>query len=66
VTISLPFALFMISPQTQPSNSDIGKPTSIATTKPCHPAMPQSIAKMSPICPAIAPSVMAKLIPIPA
>jgi hypothetical protein len=44
----------------------MGRPTRKAKTKPCQPATDQSTANIRPICPAMAPKAMAKLMPMPA
>ncbi len=66
VIISLPFALFKTAPPKYPKTIAIGVPTSIAKKSPGAPVTPQSVISISPICPAIAPKTIPKLIPMPA
>ena len=44
----------------------MGVPTSMASTMPGMPTMAQSEIRISPICPAMAPSTMPKFSPMPA
>ena len=67
LTISRPFARFMTEPQT-PAQEDRDRKADEEwrTRAPASPATPQSTAKIRPICPAMAPSVMPKFKPMPA
>ena len=66
VTISRPLALFRTTPQIHPMNTAIGVPSRAANAMPATPMMFQLMAKMRPICPAMAPRVMPKFSPMPA
>ena len=66
VTISRPRALFSTTPQIQPKTIASGVAMIAARTSPCSPTTFQSLTKIRPICPAIAPSTMPKFSPMPA
>ena len=66
VIISLPLALLRTLPENCPSKIAIGVPIRAAIRSPVAPVNPQSWANIIPICPAIAPRGIPKLIPIPA
>ena len=66
VTISRPLARLSTLPQMNPRKAAIGMLMIDARTSPGIPTTAQSVTKIRPICPAIAPSTMPKLSPIPA
>ena len=66
VTISRPRALFRTTPQIHPKKIASGVAIIAASTMPFRPTTFQSLTKINPSCPAMAPRTMPKFSPIPA
>ena len=64
--ISWPFILLRILPMPKPKSAAIGTVSAAAARKLPKPCRPHSSTRMQAICAAIAPMVMAKLMPMPA
>ena len=64
--ISRPLERFRILPIITPNATEMGMETMAARIMPGMPQTCQSAAKISPISPAMAPSVIPKFIPMPA
>ena len=64
--VSWPFILLSSLPIRKPKNSARGRVMAAAVRMPAKPVISQLIVSSRPICAAIAPMVMAKLMPMPA